>query len=228
MIANPTERKEIKTGNANIRQTQTKRKKMNKLISLIRNGEFRKAKKLLQTELENNKADVYLLTQMANVLWNLGKDEEALAFIEKAQESNSGYPLMLFTKGRLLWSLERYEEAIAVWDMLLRSETTYLSEHGWGKRWAKSISNDALFYKALCLSALHRIKEAKLLMEEHLSKRRVGQESDFTAKEAKEFLRRLTYSSGKTIAYENEERGWASSKQWQNMEKQFAKKKMTN
>lgn len=194
-----------------------------RLFYLINNKEFGKTKRLLQKELEKNATDVYLLTQMANVLWNLGKNEEALAYSNKALASDSYYPLMLFTRGRVLGSLGKYEEAKDMWDRLLHAELTDVAKRGWGIRWAKSVVNDARFYKALCLSELRQMKEAKALMEEHLANRRMGQESDFTAKEARTFLRELTYSSGKSLAFEGEENGWASPKQWANKEKMFAK-----
>ena len=85
---------------------------MKDLITLIRRKEFGRAKKLLQKELSKKTDDVYLLTQMANVLWNLGRDKAALSYADKAQLADSNYPLMLFTRGRILWSLEQHSESI--------------------------------------------------------------------------------------------------------------------
>ena len=73
---------------------------MKEFVTLIKHKEFAKAKRLLKKALQTEPDNVYLLTQMAGVLWNLGKDEEALTFAMKAKEIDSDYPLMLFTLGR--------------------------------------------------------------------------------------------------------------------------------
>lgn len=197
----------------------------NDLVLMIKRKEFGKAKRFLQRELSQHSDNVYLLTQMANVLWNLGKDDSALSHADKAEAVDENYPLLLFTKGRILWSLERYKESVKMWDKLLCLELSDVAEKGWGNRWAKSVVNDARFYKADCLYCLNDTKEAKVLMEAHLANRRKGQESDFTVMEAKVFLRRLTYSTGKVSAEGNETSGWASEKQWSNMQKEFAKRR---
>ena len=85
---------------------------MKELVTLIKNKEFAKAKRFLKKALQTEPDNVYLLTQMANVLWNLEKDEEALTFAMKAKEIDSDYPLMLFTLGRILWSLEDASSSI--------------------------------------------------------------------------------------------------------------------
>lgn len=92
---------------------------MKELVTLIKHKEFAKAKRLLNKALQIEPDNVYLLTQMVNVLWNLEKDEEALTFAMKAKEIDSDYPLMLFTLGRILWSLEDNSASIEVWDKLL-------------------------------------------------------------------------------------------------------------
>ena len=198
---------------------------MNDLVSLIKKNEFGMAKRYLSRELSTNPDDVYLLTQMANVLWNLRKDEEALLYVDKAQAKNSHDSLMLFTKGRVLWSLNRYAESVATWDKLLSLKLADIAERGWGERWARSVVNDARFYKADCLYCLHHVEEAKMLMEEHLSNRRKGQNSDFTIKEARELLRVLTYSRGDDRSFDEDESGWASAKQWAQIENMMKRKK---
>ena len=52
---------------------------MKELVTLIKHKEFAKAKRFLKKALQTEPDNVYLLTQMAGVLWNLGKDEEALS-----------------------------------------------------------------------------------------------------------------------------------------------------
>ena len=53
---------------------------MDKLIELIKSISFSLAEKLLRKDLEELPNNGYLLTQLANVLWNRCKDEEALNY----------------------------------------------------------------------------------------------------------------------------------------------------
>lgn len=198
---------------------------MKELVTLIKHKEFAKAKRLLKKALQTEPDNVYLLTQMANVLWNLEKDEEALTFAMKAKEIDSDYPLMLFTLGRILWSLEDNSASIEVWDKLLCADITSVADKGWGIKWAQSVMNDARFYKAMCLDSLDRMTEAKEEMEKHLACRRKGLESDFTLKEAKEFLLRLTYCTIPDSSSEDDDIGWVSPKQWNRINRMLAKKK---
>ena len=198
---------------------------MKELVTLIKHKEFAKAKRLLKKALQTEPDNVYLLTQMANVLWNLGKDEEALTFAMKAKEIDSDYPLMLFTLGRILWSLEDNSASIEAWDKLLCADITSVADKGWGIKWAQSVMNDARFYKAICLDSLDRMAEAKEEMEKHLACRRKGLESDFTLKEAKEFLLRLTYCTIPDSSSEDDDIGWVPPKQWNRINRMLAKKK---
>ena len=198
---------------------------MKELVTLIKHKEFAKAKRFLKKALQAEPDNVYLLTQMAGVLWNLGKDEEALTFAMKAKEIDSDYPLMLFTLGQILWSLEDNSASIEVWDKLLCADISSVADKGWGIKWAQSVMNDARFYKAMCLDSLDRMAEAKEQMEKHLACRRKGLESDFTLKEAKEFLLRLTYCTIPDSSSEDDDIGWVSPKQWNRINRMLAKKK---
>ena len=143
----------------------------------------------------------------------------------KAKEIDSDYPLMLFTLGQILWSLEDNSASIEVWDKLLCADISSVADKGWGIKWAQSVMNDARFYKAMCLDSLDRMAEAKEQMEKHLACRRKGLESDFTLKEAKEFLLRLTYCTIPDSSSEDDDIGWVSPKQWNRINRMLAKKK---
>ena len=56
---------------------------MDRLIELIKSNSFSAAEKLLRKELALSPNNCYLLTQLANVLWNRCKDKEALALMEE-------------------------------------------------------------------------------------------------------------------------------------------------
>ena len=167
---------------------------MAELTQLIKQNRFKAAENLLQKKLKQEPENVYFLTQLANALWNLNKNEEALSYADKAKSISPTYPLTLFTRARVLGSLHKFEACAAEWEELISMGEAEVAEKGFGKGWAKSVINDARYYKALSLGELSRDKEALALMEEHLKHRGKGVQSDFTKKEATLFYKELKYS----------------------------------
>lgn len=170
---------------------------MDTLIRLIKQKKYRAAELLLREALNESSPNAYTLTQLANVLWNRHKDKEALYYADKAKRISPTNPLLNYTRARVLWSLEKYGQSISEWDVILSSTETNVARNGYGIRWAKSVINDARYYKADCLYHLFRDKEALSLMEEHLKYRGRGIESDFSKKEAVLFYKVLKYSHSK-------------------------------
>ena len=167
---------------------------MAELTQLIKQNRFKAAENLLRKKLEQEPENVYFLAQLANALWNLNKDEEALSYADKAKSISPTNPLTLFTRARVLGSLHKFEEAAAEWEELISMGEAEVAEKGFGMGWAKSVINDARYCKAAALQALFRDKEALALMEEHLKHRGKGVQSDFTKKEATLFYKELKYS----------------------------------
>ena len=167
---------------------------MDKLYQLIKQNRFKAVENLMRKKLEQEPENVYFLTQLANALWNLNKDEEALNYADKAKSIFPTYPLALFTRARVLGSLHKFEACAAEWEELISMGEAEVAEKGFGKGWAKSVINDARYYRALSLGELNRDKEALALMEEHLKHRGKGVRSDFTKKEATLFYKELKYS----------------------------------
>ena len=167
---------------------------MDKLYQLIEQKRFKAVENLMRKKLEQEPENVYFLAQLANALWNLNKDEEALSYADKAKSISPTNPLTLFTRARVLGSLHKFEACAAEWEELISMGEAEMVEKGFGKGWAKSVINDARYYRALSLGELNRDKEALALMEEHLKHRGKGVESDFTKKEATLFYKELKYS----------------------------------
>ena len=185
---------------------------MAELTQLIKQKRFKAVENLMRKKLEQEPENVYFLAQLANALWNLNKDEEALSYADKAKSISPTNPLTLFTRARVLGSLHKFEEAAAEWEELISMGEAEVAEKGFGKGWAKSVINDARYYRALSLGELNRDKEALALMEEHLKHRGKGVESDFTKKEATLFYKELKYSYlNSEVDYSDE--GYATSAQ---------------
>ena len=185
---------------------------MDKLNQLIRQKKYRAADNLLRRMVDQAPEDGYLLTRMANDLWDDRKNEEALQYADSAKKVEPTDPYVIYTRARVLWALDKNEEAIAEWDNILNMSEHDLKESGYRPMWIKTFVNEARYYKALSLRALFRDKEALALMEEHLKHRGKGVQSDFTKKEATLLYKELKYSDFRPYVSETAE-GFSTSKQ---------------
>ncbi|MCH4155358.1 MAG: hypothetical protein LKF31_03545 [Muribaculaceae bacterium] len=185
---------------------------MGNITNLIRQKKFRAAELLLRKGLIESPENCYLLTQLANVLWYRHKDKEALNYADKAKLIDPTDPFLLFTRGRILWALEKYESSMVEWDMILSTSEPDIVKNGYCGSWAKSIINDARYYKANCLFCLYHDVDALPLITEHLKHRQKGIISDFSKKEAISFYNVLRYSSPKKHVVPSES-GYATEAQ---------------
>lgn len=195
---------------------------MNTLPQLIKASKFLSAERVLRATLAKSPNDAYALIQLANVLWNRKRYEEALTYADKAIAESSDYnPLLCYTRGRIFWSLERYEDSVLEWDKILREKENDIAKYGCGHRWGMSVVNDARYYKADCLYHLYKDTEALPLIVEHLQHRTRGLESDFSKKEAVLFYKKLKYSPAQK-AEDNSADGYASMVQRRRISKRIA------
>ena len=163
-------------------------------VLLLKKSIFKKALDVLDAYLADSPEDVYLLTQKANILWNMNKYDDAYSCIQQADALSSGDGLLEYTAGRLLWSMGMYKESIERWNRIIRADDIQMDLYGYGKRWFDAVQNDARYYKADCLFKLYKDKEALQLVKEHLKNRKKGLQSDFTIGEVRSFMRMLSYS----------------------------------
>ena len=121
---------------------------MAELTQLIKQNRFKAVENLMRKKLEQEPKNIYFLAQLANALWNLNKDEEALTYADKAKSISPTNPLTLFTRARVLGSLHKFEEAAAEWEELISMGEAEMAEKGFRMSWAKSMINDARYCKA--------------------------------------------------------------------------------
>lgn len=178
------------------------------LYKHYRISSFSKTASYLKKQLEVTPSNSVLLTEMAWVKYNLFKDDEALEYANKAEKFSSGFPHLWYVKGIVLRSQEKYIKSIELWDKFLTMHIDELAANVGGRQLAMSMQNDARFFKASCLYCLERDTDALPLIKDHIANRRKGLESDFSLKEAKEFLRILEFCVGnsniKSISLDSE------------------------
>ena len=83
---------------------------MDKVNQLIRQKRYRAADNLLRKMVEQAPEDGYLLTRMADSLWDDRKNEEALQYADRAKKVEPTDPYVIYTRARVLWALDKNEE----------------------------------------------------------------------------------------------------------------------
>ena len=165
------------------------------LYNQYRISSFKKAAIILYKQLEDEPSNPHLLEEMAWVKFNLFKDKEALEYANRAELISPTQPILWYIKGIVLRSQDVFPESIDYWNRILREGIEALTVAVRGRQYALSMQNDARFYKATCLYSMGSDREALGLVREHIANRRRGLESDFTIKEAKNFLRILEFNA---------------------------------
>ena len=164
------------------------------LTKYLEHSQFKKAEKYLEKEIIKTPDSVYLLTQMAYVLYKRNKEKRALDYAIRAEVIDNDDPLLLYTSGLILKGMDKFDESISRWDRILGFDILDLEEKCQDKNLALSLQNDARFYKSHCLYCMFRNADAKALLKEHIAHRRRGLESDFTIQEVRDFSKILEYS----------------------------------
>ena len=108
----------------------------------------------------------------------------------------------MYTRARILWSLEKYEPSISEWDQILAMKELDVANKGYGIGWAKSVMNDARFYKTDCLFHLYRDRRGLANNDRASTVQRKRYREWLFEKEAIQFYKVLKYSPHKrTMIY---------------------------
>ena len=156
----------------------------------------KKEEKVLRQLLTKYPMDIYCLSQLAGALLYQEKFDEALSAIQKADTINPKFPLVPYYKGKILLCVYKAQLSVKCWDFIIDTpiDDFINEEYGINIKRIKSLKNDALFFKAMCLYCLGHVQEAKVYAEKHLAGRCKGQKSDFTKKFIEDYIREFNYS----------------------------------
>jgi len=163
------------------------------LNQYIMEEDWKRAKKVLENELQNFPEDHFLLTQLGEVYYEMQNYDKSLIFTQKAVEIAPNCPLALNNHATVLFMHERYEEAQQIWKNLLKKGVSEIAKNecGEGIRWAKSLLNDIRFRVGDTYLALGNSSKALQFYQWHLENRQRGQFSNFSKQEVLEEIQSI-------------------------------------
>jgi len=168
--------------------------KTNILINkYIMNEEWENAKLILEDIFTKMPDDHWIITQLAEVNYEMHNYDLALQLAEKAILLAPNCPLVINDYANMLYIHENYSESINLWKRLLKKGAKRIAkdECGEGINAAVSLLNDCRFRIAVAYQHINDIKSAIHYLKLHLKNRRRGIFSNFTKSEVLKRIEKL-------------------------------------
>lgn len=150
---------------------------------LWREKRMEEAKVQLLGEVAKYPEDYWLWTSLSQTCSGLGEYKSALEYSEKAMGLCSDDVLVIYNHILALVNNTLYKESLPYCQIILRKPIKTIAREGEGMRWAKSIRNDTMFLKAVCLHNLGEYREALSVLQKLTTLRHGGIYSDYSKKQ---------------------------------------------
>ncbi|MCR4811461.1 MAG: hypothetical protein K5867_02555 [Bacteroidales bacterium] len=155
-----------------------------RLNHLLKTKKISEAKAFIWSECKKYPEEFFLWTSLTQTCLRLGENELAIKYSNKAMELCGGDDdLVLYNHICSLVNNKMYTEALPYCEIILKKSIDAIADKGDGVRWAKSIRNDTMYLKAVCLSHSCKNSEALCLFEHLLTIRQRGVYSDFSKRQ---------------------------------------------
>ena len=128
--------------------------------SLLFKEEWKTLDKILRDRLKSYPNEYWLMTCLANSLYEQRKYKQALKYSEKAMQIASDDPLVIFDYAPILKMTGDIRKAIGYWKKIEKMGLNRLAfgRHGEGMNWAKSIRNTTYYQLAFAYKDLGDMK----------------------------------------------------------------------
>lgn len=155
------------------REQITFSKRVNKLAQ---ENNWETLEKELRKELKKFSDEYWLMTTLANCLYEQKKYSEALKYSKKALMISPDDPLVIYDYAPILKMNGKIKEAIDNWKKIEKMGLNQIAfgEFGEGIRWAKSIKNNVYYHLAITYKEKKNVKEFKRYLQKNLKNRNRG------------------------------------------------------
>lgn len=150
---------------------------------LWKEGRMEEAKVQLLGEAAKYPEEYWLWTGLSQTCLGLGEYESALEYSWKAMNLCGNDVLVIYNHITALVNNTFYNESLPYCQFILRKPIKAIAQNGEGMKWAKSIRNDTMFLKAICLQNLGDYREALSVLRQLMALRQRGIYSDYSKKQ---------------------------------------------
>ncbi len=168
--------------------------------TLIEQGAWEEARKLIEQELLREPDNHWLLTQLGVTFYEQGRYRESLRPLLESLEIVPDCPLTLWNLAGALDALGKSEKAIEIYTWLLRSKKTAADDSCWeSQEWADALKTDCVFRVGVCFQHLDNRESAENCFRQYINLLLAGQNGMYSVEEAAKHIRDL-HGKGKRLA----------------------------
>ena len=153
------------------------------LNHLWHENKLEEAKMLLMSEVQKYPYEYFLWTSLAQTCSGLEEYSLALEYSRKAMSLCDDDVLTIYNHIVSLVHTKSYAEALQFCLQILKESINEIALNGEGIKWAKSIRNDTMYLKAVCLYNMSLYGDALDTLQELQTLRQRGIYSDFSKKQ---------------------------------------------
>ena len=164
----------------------------NQIDALLRKSQWKKARKLLETELARTPQDHWVLTQLGVTFYEEKNYDAALRLFLKALKIVPDCPLALWNLAGTLDAMGKPSDALKIYSWLLRTNRSPEDDPCWeSKEWTDALKTDSLYRLGVCFEHLGETKKAEDCDRQYLNLLLVGGEGTYSADDVTGKIREL-------------------------------------
>jgi tetratricopeptide (TPR) repeat protein len=166
-----------------------------KLESLLQEGAWEAARKLIEADLSKQPDNHWLLARLGVTYYEQGRYRESLRPLLTSLEIVPDCPLTLWNLAGALDALGKPEVAIPIYTWLLRSKKSPADDPCWESReWADALKTDCVYRVGVCFQHMKRWESAEHCFRQYINLLLAGMNGTFTIEDA---ARRIQEMHGK-------------------------------
>ena len=148
--------------------------------------------RLIQTELDKDPENHWMLTQLGVTLYEQRRYVEALQYFHAAERIVPDCPLTLWILAGTLDALGKHANAIRIYMLLLESNKTPAQDSCWeSPEWADALKTDCVYRLGVCFQNLGKKRKAENCYRQFLKLISIGVESIYSIEDVKRQMRKL-------------------------------------
>lgn len=162
------------------------------LEALLQQGNWTKARRRIERELQRRPDDHWLLTQLGVTYYEQGQYRAALSPLLESLRIVADCPLTLWNIAGALDALRKTELAISIYTWLLGCKQSADDDPCWeSEEWADSLKADCMYRLGVCFQKLERWESAEHCFRQYINLILAGTNGTYAVEDAARHIREL-------------------------------------
>jgi tetratricopeptide (TPR) repeat protein len=170
------------------------------LETLLREGSWDAARKIIERELAKDPESHWLLTQLGVTYYEQGQYRESLQPLLSSLEIVPDCPLTLWNIAGALDMLGKPKVAIPIYTWLLRSRKSHADDPCWeSEEWAEALQTDCVYRVGVCFQRMAQWQSAEHCFREYMNLLLAGRNGSYSVEDVATHIRELHRKGGRKL-----------------------------